>query len=208
MPIAAEGLNAPLKWSGCNSVAAYFEQRLHCVCCSCCLKARSGPLPTYGGALPAPPSSSHGTKLRGCVGSSQTLQVEEPPPTPMHLLPLCSDRFRLWHCWCVCCVDQIHLGAVAIPGGVGFAKLWCCRGMFPHYNIDSPHCSCGLVVANLIWWCVSSRQSCSINKLCSSLVSEKKKPGCEKGSKTYTALWNQKTKNELGNTSLFSSGLQ
>lgn len=75
-------------------------------------------------------------------------------------------------------------GAVDVPG-VCFVKLLCGRGMFLHQNIAPPCCCCGLV-GICIRWQTSVRQTCSINKLCSSLVSEK--AGCKRGNKTYTVL--------------------
>lgn len=54
MPTTAQGLNAPLKWSGFDSVAACFEQRLYCMCCARCLKALSSHLPTSWDTRVAP----------------------------------------------------------------------------------------------------------------------------------------------------------
>lgn len=60
VPVAAPG---PLKWSGFDSVAACFEQRLHCACCARCPEACSSHLPT----------SHHTLRLPGQPGKCQAL---------------------------------------------------------------------------------------------------------------------------------------
>lgn len=88
-------------------------------------------------------------------------------------------------------------GAVNVPGVCSVKRG---RRMFQHQNIAPPCCCCG-IVGICIWWQTSFRQTYRINKLCSSLVSER--TGCERGNKTCAVLWFQETKNELGKTSPF-----
>lgn len=80
MPIAAQGLNAPLKWSGFDSAAAYFEQRLHCVYCAWCLKTLSSHLPAYWDTRMAPRARQ------------APLQIH---PAPTMEVPVSS----CWICW-------------------------------------------------------------------------------------------------------------
>lgn len=109
-------------------------------------------------------------KMKVWVESSQMLQVEDPPHYLHPFLSLWSWYFALpVLCWQVCYVDRMHLGAVDIPG-MWFAKLWCCKGMFLHQNIASPRCR---LMVGICVWHISFGQTCSINKLRSSLVSEK-----------------------------------
>lgn len=54
MSVAAWGLNAPFKWGGCNSVAAYIEQSLYCMYYCWCLQHWRSPLLTYWETFLAP----------------------------------------------------------------------------------------------------------------------------------------------------------
>lgn len=67
------------------------------------------------------------------------LQVEVPPHYPIHASPCTLDIFPHWYCVNICNVDQIHLGAVSIPG-MWLVRLFCCKGVFSHQNIAPLHC--------------------------------------------------------------------
>jgi len=68
----------------------------------------------------------------------------------------------------------MHLGAVDVPG-VWFAKLSCCKRMSSHQSIASPRFR---LIVEICISHITFGQTCSVNKLHSSLMSEK--TGCER----------------------------
>lgn len=131
---------------------------------------RTAPAAPRPGAALSPPTSSMEQSWGAAWGHHRRCNWRT-PTVPMHI-----PSPVVWQILAVALLMYLLCGS-NVPGCSDctwrsvFAKPWCCRGVFPHRNLNSPHCSCGLVVANLIWWCISFRQSCSTNELCSSLVS-------------------------------------